>query len=145
MANIIKLLVFIAAVLGITSCTTYLIPVESFKQQFLGIDSSDYVNVKVRGPIGEGYYYAANPIGTIKCIDKKGNPHILKNSPSIEIRFTYGEKNKRTVFYFDRIFVNDSCVVGVRSRFVPSLTKTIPLNSIKKIEIQDGRKNFNYQ
>ncbi len=145
MANIIRLFIVIAAVLGITSCTTYLIPIESFKQQFSDVDSSEYVNVKVRGPIGEGYYYAANPIGTIKCVDKEGKPHILKNSPSIEIRFTYGDRNKRTVFYFDRIFVNDSCVVGVRSRFIPSLIKTIPINSIKKIEIQDGRKNFKYQ
>ncbi len=52
MANIIRLFIVIAVVLGITSCTTYLIPIESFKQQFSDVDSSEYVNVKVRGPIG---------------------------------------------------------------------------------------------
>ncbi len=75
-------------------------------------------------------------------VDKKGNSYKLTNSPSIEIRFTYGEKNKRTVFYFDRIYVNDSCVVGVQSRFISSIRKAIPLKSIIKIEIQDGKKNF---
>ena len=91
-----------------------------------------------------GNRYLANPVKTIKCTDKNGNPAELQNSPSIEIRFTYGEKNKRTVFYFDRIFVSDSSVTGVESRFISSMRKTIPLKSITKIEVQDGRKNYHY-
>jgi hypothetical protein len=126
------------------SCTTYLIPVDSFKAQFAGIDSSKYYHANVAGPSNEPYYYISNPVKQIKCVDKKGNPAILINSPSIEIRFTYGANNKHVVFYFDQIFVNDSLVIGVRSRFIPSLRKTITLNSITKIEIQDGHKKFTY-
>ena len=113
----------------ITSCTTYLIPVDSFKKQFAGIDSTRLKLVNVIGPIGETYSYLANPLQIIKCVDKKGNPFELINSPSIEIWFTYGDKNNRTIYYFDRIYVNDSCVVGVQSRFISPIKKTIPINS----------------
>jgi hypothetical protein len=109
----------------ITSCTTYLIPVDSFKKQFAGIDSTRLKLVNVIGPIGETYSYLANPLQIIKCVDKKGNPFELINSPSIEIWFTYGDKNNRTIYYFDRIYVNDSCVVGVQSRFISPIKKTI--------------------
>jgi len=51
---------------------------------------------------------------------------------------------KRTIFYFDRIFVTDSTLTGVRSRFISSINKKIRLKDIKKIEIQDGKKNFDY-
>ncbi|MCX6281968.1 MAG: hypothetical protein NTU51_08390 [Bacteroidetes bacterium] len=126
------------------SCTTYLIPVESFKAQFAGLDSSKYYHATVAGPNNEPYYYYSNPIKQIKCFDKNGNPAILINSPSIEIRFTYGTNNRHVTFYFDQIFVNDSCVTGVRSKFIPSIRKTILLKSITKIEIQDGHKKFTY-
>jgi len=128
----------------VTSCKTYLIPVDSFKKQFAGIDSTKLRQVRVVGPIGEKYNYLANPLTTIKCVDKKGNSFELLNSPSIEIRFTYGDNNKRTIYYFDRIYISDSCVVGVQSRFISSIRKTIPIKSITKIEIQDGKKNFRY-
>lgn len=141
----IRRFLFSICILGLilmASCKTYLIPVESFKMQFAGLDSSKFKQLNVTGPIGESYNYLANPLKTIKCFDKKGNPYELINSPSIEIRFTYGERNKRTVFYFDRIYVNDSSVIGVQSRFISSIRKTIPLRSITKIEIQDGKKSF---
>ena len=144
----IKKLAFSICTLGllfVTSCTTYLIPVDSFKKQFAGIDSTRFRQVNVIGPIGETYNYLANPLRTINCVDKKGNPFELVNSPSIEIRFTYGDKNKRTIYYFDRIYVNDSCIIGVQSRFISSIRKTIPLKSITKIEIQDGKKNYHYK
>jgi hypothetical protein len=40
--------------------------------------------------------------------------------------------------------VNDDSVIGVQSRFVSAIRKTIPLDSITKIEVQDGRKKFQY-
>jgi hypothetical protein len=126
------------------SCTTYLIPVDSFRQQFADIDSTNLKQVTVIGPYGERYTYSANPIEIIQCVDKNGNPHELENKPSIEIRFTYGTKNKRTIFYFDRVFLNDSIIVGAQSRFIQSLMKTIPINEVSKIEIQDGKKKFHY-
>lgn len=125
------------------SCSTYFIPVESLKAQFSGIDSTRMISVNVVGPIGEKYRYLANPITTIKCIDKKNNPVALRNGPSIEMRVTE-KSNRKTIFYFDRIFVNNSFLIGVQSRFVPSITKTIPLNDISRIEVQDGKKNFRY-
>ena len=128
----------------VTSCTTYYIPVNSFREQFAGIDSTKLVEVTVIGPYNGRYRYLANPITIIQCVDKKGNPHKLTNSPSLETRFTYGYKNKKTVFYFDRIYVDSKSVIGIQSRFIESIGKTIPLDSITKIEIQDGQKNFKY-
>lgn len=130
--------------LWLSSCTTYYISVDSFKQQFSGIDSTKLKSVVVQGPFFEKYYYNANPIKTIKCTDKKNNPAELTNSPSIEIRITYGYKKKRTVFYFDRIYVNKNSIVGVKSRFMDFITQSIPLDSITKIEVQDGHKKFSY-
>ncbi len=125
------------------ACTTYLIPVDSLRSQFYGIDSTKLVSVIVRGPVGERYDYLANPIQTISCIDKQNNPASLNNSPSIEMRVT-DTNNKKTIFYFDRIFVNKTFLYGVQSRFISSITKTIPLKDITKIEVQDGKKNFKY-
>jgi len=134
--------IIILGILFLSSCTTYYIPLESFKQQFAGIDSTKLVNLSVQGPLNEQYNYQANPISTIECKDKNGKSFSLKNSPSIEVRFTYGYRNKRTVFYFDRISVNRNSVTGVESRFMDFIRKTIPLDSITKIEVQDGRKQF---
>ncbi|HMV09156.1 MAG TPA: hypothetical protein PK325_14230 [Cyclobacteriaceae bacterium] len=140
----LPILICLLALFGIFSCTTYYIPVESLKTQFAGIDSAKLKLVTVKGPAGDKVQYFANPLSVVKCIDKAGNPFELVNSPSLEIRFTYGLNNKRVIYYFDRIYLTDSCVVGVRSRIIPALRKTIPLNSISKIEIQDGHKNFHY-
>lgn len=128
---------------SLLACTTYLIPVDSLRAQFSEIDSTKLVNVVVRGPVGERYNYLANPISTINCVDKQNNPAGLNNSPSIEMRVT-DVNNKKTIFYFDRIFLNKIYLYGVQSRFISSITKTIPLKDITKIEVQDGKKNFKY-
>jgi hypothetical protein len=134
-----------AAIISIltTSCTTYYLTTDSLRNQFSGVDSTKLRMVTVRGPVGEEYKYLANPINEIECVDKKGNPSRLTNSPSIEMRVTQ-ENRKRTIFYFDRVIVTDSTLHGVRSRFIPSINKTIKLRDIRKIEIQDGKKSFNY-
>jgi hypothetical protein len=134
---------FLLLATGFISCKTYSISTESLQQQFAGIDSSKFIDVSVKGPVGETYRYKANPIKVIKCTDKNNRSFELVNSPSIEMRVTH--KNKKTIFYFDRVFVSDSTIKGVQSRFISSLTKTILLKDIKKIEIQDGRKNYHYQ
>jgi hypothetical protein len=128
----------------ISSCSTYYIPIHSFKEQFAGIDSTQLIEVTVAGPGYGRYHYLANPITTIACTDKKGNPHQLINKPSLETRFTYGYKNKRKIFYFDRIFVNTHSVIGVESRFIESIRSSVLIDSITKIEIQDGHKKFKY-
>ena len=134
---------FFGLILGISSCKTYYIPVDSFKQQFAALDTSKLKEVTTLGPVGDKVKYMTYPIDYIKCVGKDGKPFDLKNGPSIEIRFT-DNRNKRTIFYFDRIRVSDSTVTGGLSRFIGSLAKTIPLNTIKKIEVQDGHKNYRY-
>jgi hypothetical protein len=129
-------------VIGFISCKTYYIPVDSFKAQFKGIDSTKLRLVNTRGPAGDIVEYLANPIDFIKCVDKDNKPFELKNSPSIEIRFTENN-NKRTIYYFDRIYLQDTLIIGDMSRFI-RYKKGISINSIKLIEVQDGLKNFKY-
>jgi len=107
------------------------------------MDSSKMGIVKTQGPLGSIVQYKILPIRYIECVDRKGQPFQLANSPSIEIRFT-DIHNKKTIFYFDLISVTDSTVVGRQSRIIHSIHKTLPLTSIKKIEVQDGRKNYHY-
>jgi hypothetical protein len=122
------------------SCKTYYIPIESFKSQFKNETPITLKSTMTRGPWGGLHVYPANRIHYIKCQDKKGFPYILENTPSIEIRFT-DKNNKRTVFYFDGLYVSDSLIIGDRSRFI-SAEKAISINNIKLIEVQDGHKNF---
>jgi hypothetical protein len=123
-------------------CATYTIPVNSFENQFAGMKPADMKEVTVQGPLGEKTTYKTFPQDSIDCIDKKGRNIRLEKLPSLEIRFT-DSNNKKTVFYFDRIFVTDTSVTGTYSRIL-GLQKSIPLKSIKRIEIQDGRKNYRY-
>src|SRR5215203_4463728 len=127
----------------LVSCKTYIIPTNSLIQQFQGIDSSRLRQVVVRGPLGEKYQYLANPISSIICLDQKGRTAQLANSPSIEVRVTHN--NQKTVLYFDRLFLSGSVLKGTGSRFIPAATKEILLETISKIEIQNGRKNFHYE
>jgi hypothetical protein len=131
------------ALLMLTSCAKYYLTTDSLRNQFSQVDSTNLKTVTVRGPAGEKYNYLANPIDEIECIDKNGNAFRLPNSPSIEMRVTEAN-GKRTIFYFDRIFVTDSTLSGSQSRFISSTNKTIKLKNIEKIEIQDGKKNFDY-
>lgn len=138
----IKVFVTILIILGFVGCKTYYIPVDSFKAQFEGIDSTKLRLVHTRGPAGDVVDYLANPIDYIKCIDKDNNPFELKNGPSIEIRFTENN-NKRTIYYFDRVYLQDTLIIGDMSRFI-RYRKGISINNLKLIEVQDGHKNFKY-
>jgi hypothetical protein len=140
--RILKTGVYLLIVIGIASCKTYFIPIESFKEQMKDIDSVELKTVNTRGPMGDVVTYKTYPIEFIKCVDKKNNSFELKNSPSIEIRLTE-KNNKRTIFYFDQIYIQDSTVIGDGSRFI-YYQKTIPIKNIKLIEVQDGHKNFKY-
>jgi hypothetical protein len=135
--------VLLAILILMSSCSSYYISADSLRTQFSGLDSTALKAVTVRGPMGERYNYLANPIDTIYCVDKSGDPHSLTNSPSVEMRVT-DKMGRRAIFYFDRVFVTDSTLSGVQSRFISSINKTIKLKDIRKIEIQDGKKNFYY-
>jgi len=126
-----------------SSCKTYYIPVDSFKQQFAGMDTSNMRQVTTQGPAGDRVKYETYPIDYIHAVDKSGNPVTILNSPSIEIRFT-DTSNKKTVFYFDLIRYDGENITGRQSRFISAFKKTIPISSVKKIEVQDGKKNFRY-
>ncbi|MDA9057619.1 hypothetical protein N9K49_07230 [Flavobacteriaceae bacterium] len=137
-----KIWIYLFVIFGLASCKTYYIPIDSFKEQVKDIDSVELRTVYTRGPMGDVVEYKTYPIDYIKCVDKDNNSIELKNSPSIEIRFTR-KNNKRTIFYFDQIYVQDSVIIGDGSRFI-QYQKTIPIDSLKLIEIQDGKKNFKY-
>ena len=135
--------IIIGLIFSLGSCKTYYIPADSFKQQFSVASKLPLKEVATRGPYGDIVKYNTYSIDYIKCVDKNGNMVELKNSPSLEIRFT-DINNKKSIFYFDLINVDENFVSGVQSRFATSIRKTIPLNMVKVIEIQDGRKRFSY-
>lgn len=134
---------FIVAVVLFSSCQTYYIPVSSFKEQFRGMDSAAMREVTTQGPWGERVSYLTYPINFIEAVDRSGNPVSIPNRPSIEIRFT-DSSNKKTIFYFDLISFDGTYISGRQSRMIAAFKKSIPISSIKKIEVQDGRKNFRY-
>ena len=139
--NTLTAAICLTVALFFCSCKTYYISVDSFKQQFAGLSPSK--EVTTRGPAGDKVTYMTYPIDTIKCVDNNGKPYELANSPSLETRITYAN-GKRTIFYFDLLRINDTLLIGGQSRFIPTIKKTISINSISKIEIQDGKKNFRY-
>lgn len=129
--------------ISLSSCKTYYISVDSFRQQFAGLDTSKLKIVITKDPWGHKSVYKTYPVESVLCTDQNGNKFLLKNGPSIEIRFT--ENNgKKTVFYFDRILLVNDTVTGIRSRFIPSFDGSIPLKQVKAIEIQDGGKKYTY-
>jgi hypothetical protein len=136
--NLAKIILFLSIILQ--ACKTYYIPIDSFRSQLQNVNPSTMQITTTRGPLGGLYVYPANQIQNIECIDKNGIPILLKNSPSIEIRFT-DKNNKKTIFYFDRVLLSDSLIIGDRSRLIGA-QKAISINTIKLIEIQDGHKNF---
>jgi len=128
--------------MAFASCKTYYISLNSFKEQFAGIDSTKLRIVYTQGPLGDIVDYPANPIDLIQCTDKQNNKLELENSPSLEITFI-NKKNRKTVYYFDRIFVHDTLITGYLAKSIMH-KKSISLNSVQRIEIRDGKKNFTY-
>ena len=136
------ILITIVMLSFLSSCITYYIPVDSLKTQFSDIDSTQLILVSTQGPAGDIVKYLANPIVQIKCIDKSGNQVEILNSPSVETRITTND-GKRTVFYFDRVFLQNDTLKGFQSRFL-GFPKSIPVKTITKVEVQNGHKNFRY-
>ncbi|MFV8839536.1 hypothetical protein [Salinimicrobium soli] len=88
--------------------------------------------------------YSSNNINRLIVLDKNGDKMYLENSPSIEMRITH-RNGKKYILYFDTVILENDTLKGGRSRFAQSLTREIPMDSIVKIEVQDGGKKFNYQ
>jgi hypothetical protein len=130
------------------SCKTYTIPLNSFKEQFIGIDSTSLKSSQINSAFpyvynGINMSYNSNHIKNIIVVDKKGNKEIISNSPAIEMRVTLKNK-KKYHFYFDTVILQNDILTGGRSRFMPKLVRKIPFDSIIKIEVQDGGKNMKY-
>ena len=122
---------------------SYTISLENFKEQFGNMMQKEWKEVTVKDPMGKISKYKTFPMDTIKCKNDEGKEIILKIKPSIEIRIT-DTNNKKTIFYFDKIRVENNSIFGSQSRILKVLTKEIPFRDITKIEVQDGRKNFKY-
>ncbi|NOZ46795.1 MAG: hypothetical protein GXO79_08425 [Chlorobi bacterium] len=131
--------------LFIFGCKTYTIPVDSFKEQMIKAKSGNMKDVKINNPLTYGNIkYSSNNINRLIVIDKNGDKQYLYNSPSIEMRVTH-RNGKKYILYFDTVILENDTLKGGRSRFIQGLTRQIPMDSIIKIEVQDGRKKFNYQ
>ncbi len=52
---------------------------------------------------------------------------------------------KKYHFYFDTVILENDTLKGGRSRFAKVLDRQIPMDSIAKIEVQDGGKKFDYK
>ena len=133
-------------ILFLNSCKSYYIPIDSFKQQFTITDSSQLKSVILGG--GALLYtekYLTKDIDSFDCIDKKGRHHSLRMSPKLEVAISYqkGKKARKAYFYLDRTYVGKDSVTGYRSRFF-GLPKSIPLQNLKQVKVQNGHKNFYY-
>jgi len=136
------------SILLLVSCTTYTIPVRSFKEQMMKVEPGTMKEVEINNPLlvsnASNIQYTSNNIERIIVVDKEGKKTYLDNSPSIEMRVTHSN-GKKYHFYFDTVVLENDTLKGGRSRFVQGLTRAIPLDSIVKIEVQDGGKKFDYQ
>lgn len=107
--------------------------------------SSNYKEVKINNPLNYGEIsYSSNNVKYLIVNDKDGNEYTIYNSPSIEMRITH-RNGKKFHFYFDTVILENDTIFGGRSRFFQGLTRKIPLDSVSKIEIQDGGKKIHYQ
>lgn len=122
---------------------TYVIPLDSFQEQFGNMTELEWKEVKVRNPAGGVSSYHTFPIDEIRCLNKDGEPFTLQVKPSIEIRITKLD-GKKTVFYFDKIRVENGIIEGSQSKILKSMKTEIALENISKIEVQDGGKKFTY-
>ncbi|WP_121355242.1 hypothetical protein [Flavisolibacter nicotianae] len=131
------------AVVALSSCQTYSIPVSVFRDQMEAARLQPMRTVTTQGPLGERVRYQTYAIDSVFAVDQKGTPVFLVNSPALEIRFT-DSASRKTILYFDRLRYDRDTISGSPSRILLSVQKSIPLRNVRKIEIQNGRKNYRY-
>ncbi len=132
-------------ILYLLSCKTYTVTPESFKKQLAatGVDQAKEVVVSTPFSLGP-IRYRANQIKAIEVTDKQGHSLTIPNAPSLEMRVTH-KNGKKYHFYFDTVILENDTLKGGRSRFIPDLSRSIPIDSIVYIELQEGGKKFSYQ
>lgn len=126
-----------------SSCAVYELPVSSFKARFADVEYDDFKEVEVRGPFGVRYTYMTHPSPTIDLVSPSGEVVTKEVKPSLEMRVTHSG-GKRSLFYFDKVYATRRYLYGDQSRFIDAIKKKILLDSIEKIEVMDGKKNFKY-
>jgi hypothetical protein len=127
------------------SCKTYTIPVESFREQMKNTNFGNTKDVEINNPLSfRTIKYSANDIDRLIVFDKSGQEIYLNNSPSIEMRVTH-KNGKKYILYFDTVILENDTLKGGRSRLAQGLKREIAMDSIIKIDVQDGGKKFNYQ
>ena len=102
---------------------------------------TDMKDVVVQGPLGERTRYKTFPQDSMIVL-KKVSGSVLKKLPHLK-SVSQMITTKRQFIILIGFFVTDTAVSGTYSRIL-GLQKSIPLETIKKIEIQDGRKNYRY-
>ncbi|MBS7232908.1 hypothetical protein KHA90_17955 [Flavobacterium psychroterrae] len=122
------------------SCKTYTINPENFKEQFANIEYDLSTSTSITGSI----HYNGYHIKKISVTDKDGNTQLLENMPSLEMRVTLNNGNRKIV-YFDSMKLENDTLTGHKSRFFPKTITKIPFYDITKIEIQEGRKKIKYK
>jgi hypothetical protein len=125
-----------------SSCKTYTIPVESFRERFMSEPAQKTI-VTTQSPWGGKSNYETFKMDSILCLNKSGDSIYIENKPSLEIRFTM-TNNKRHSFYFDNMTFEGNKITGGNSRILSGLRKTINIDSVKKIELQYDGKQYNY-
>ncbi len=124
----------------LTSCSTYYLTSQSFKEQLQSIDPNkindayDFrlglMGVALKG--GKNFY---NGIEAIKCKDKTGKDVMFQVKPQTAIRLT-DSSGKRIQLYFDSLFLRDSLVYGSKSHFITLPVTPMNIDKLTKIEIQ---------
>lgn len=142
-----KLITLIGILTLLSSCKTYTIPVDSFREQMTAPGSEKLRDVEINNPALYTYKnikYEANSLNSIVVVDKKGNKVKLENSPKLEMRITR-KNGKKNILLFDTVIVDNDTLKGARSRIMQNLRREISLTDIEKIEIQDSGKVYKYQ
>jgi hypothetical protein len=135
-------------ILSVFSRTTYTISPISFREQFADVTAQSLKEISIRNPMSNydspstRVRYSANQIQKIYTVDKNSQRVILDNSPALENRIT-SDSGKKQVFYFDTMYVDNGFLIGEKSRIFGIMGK-IALNSIVKVEVQNGGKRYKY-
>jgi hypothetical protein len=134
--------IVVLAFFGVVGCASYTIPVRSFDEQTRAVHRSDLRSRAIQVAYTGTRMFRVNGIGSVRVEDSDGKALSLPNSPALEVRFTL-EDGSTSVMYFDSIWRNDSLVIGSQSRLMP-IFDTVTIPRIRRIEIQDGHKNYRY-
>lgn len=122
------------------SCKTYTISPKNFKEQFENIEYDLSTSTTITGSI----HYNGYQIKKINVTDKDGNTQVLENAPSLEMRITLNNGNRKN-FYFDSMKLENDTLIGHKSRFFSKMITKIPFYDISKIEIQESGKKIKYK